>query len=118
MISQNNWRISFPLEFRIAAPDDIPLSTAYRRETVYVAVHRFWREPYGRYFLEAEKILRAADGRPHWGKLHTQSAETLRPRYALFDQIRSVRSEVDPDGRFSNPYIDRVFGPVRLESSG
>jgi L-gulonolactone oxidase len=112
LIRRNGWRISFPLEFRIAAADDIPLSTAYRRETVYVAVHRFWREPYGRYFLEVERILAAAGGRPHWGKLHTQSAATLRDRYPLFDEVRAVRAEVDPDGRFTNPYLDRVLGPA------
>lgn len=112
LIAANNWRISFPLEFRIAAADDIPLSTAYRRETVYVAVHRFWREPFGRYFLEVERILAAAGGRPHWGKLHSQSAPSLRERYPRFDEVRAVRASVDPDGLFENPYLRRVLGPI------
>jgi L-gulonolactone oxidase len=113
LIWRNGWRISFPLEFRIAAADDIPLSTAFDRQTVYVAVHRFWREPYARYFLEVERILAAAGGRPHWGKLHTQSAATLRARYPLFDAVRAVRATVDSEGRFANPYLDRVLGPGR-----
>jgi L-gulonolactone oxidase len=113
LIDRNDWRISFPLEFRIAAADDVPLSTSFGRETVYVAVHRFWREPYGRYFLAVERILAAADGRPHWGKLHSQSAATLRERYPRFDEVRAVRAAVDPGGLFENPYLRRVLGPVR-----
>ena len=26
--------------------------------------------------------------------------------------IAAVRSKLDPDGRFSNPYLDRVLGPA------
>jgi L-gulonolactone oxidase len=111
-IRRNNWRISFPLEFRIAGADDIPLSTAFDRETVYVAAHRYWREPYGRYFLEIERILAAAGGRPHWGKLHTLAAASLRDRYPRFDEVRAVRASVDPGGLFENPYLRRVLGPL------
>jgi hypothetical protein len=31
--------ISFPVEVRVVAPDDIPLSTAFGRDTGYIAVH-------------------------------------------------------------------------------
>jgi L-gulono-1,4-lactone dehydrogenase len=49
-------------------------------------------------------------GRPHWGKLHTQTASTLRSRYPLFDQFLAVRDKADPAGLFRNPYLDRVLG--------
>jgi L-gulono-1,4-lactone dehydrogenase len=52
------------------------------------------------------------DGRPHWGKRHFQTAETLRPRYPDWDAFQAVRARLDPDGRFSNPYTDRVLGRV------
>jgi len=52
------------------------------------------------------------EGRPHWGKRHFQTAETLRPRYPGWDAFSSVRARLDPDGRFSNPYTDRVLGRV------
>ena len=51
------------------------------------------------------------DGRPHWGKLHYQSATTLRPRYPQWDQFSVVRAELDPGGTFRNEYLDRVLGP-------
>ena len=49
-------------------------------------------------------------GRPHWGKRHFQTAETLRPRYPRWDDWQAVRARLDPDGRFANTYTDRVLG--------
>jgi len=49
---------------------------------------------------------------PHWGKLHFQTAETLAPRYPEWDRFQAVRARLDPAGRFSNPYLERVLGPV------
>ena len=50
------------------------------------------------------------DGRPHWGKLHHQTAATLAPRYPEWDAFQAVRARLDPDGRFRNAYLDRVLG--------
>ena len=104
-------RISFPIEVRVLGGDDIPLSTAYGRDTAYVAVHVFWRLPYERYFREVEAIMRDVDGRPHWGKLHFQDAASLRPRYPLWDRFHAVRDRLDPDRTFANTYLERVLGP-------
>ncbi|HZK60183.1 MAG TPA: D-arabinono-1,4-lactone oxidase, partial [Cryobacterium sp.] len=40
LIERRGWRISFPVEVRAAAADDLWLSTANGRETGYIAVHR------------------------------------------------------------------------------
>ena len=52
------------------------------------------------------------DGRPHWGKLHFQNAASLAPRYPEWDRFQTVRGKLDPEGRFSNPYLERVLGPA------
>jgi L-gulonolactone oxidase len=44
--------------------------------------------------------------------MHFQRAETLAPRYPEWDAFQRVRSRMDPDGRFTNPYLERVLGPV------
>jgi L-gulonolactone oxidase len=110
LIAESGWRISFPMEVRVAAADEVPLSTAYRRPTAYIAVHRFVADPFARYFLGVQDILLRYGGRPHWGKLHTLDAARLRTRYPLFDQVTALRREVDPAGMFSNAYLDRVLG--------
>jgi FAD-linked oxidoreductase len=110
VIEQNGWRISFPIEVRATAADDVWLSTAHGRESSYIAVHRYHREDAHAYFAAAEAILRAHDGRPHWGKLHTRTASDLRPAYAHFDDFLAVRDRLDPDRVFTNDYLDRVLG--------
>lgn len=110
LVADSRWRISFPVELRFAAADDLWLSTAYGRETAYIAVHRYWREDPTEYFDAVEEILVQAQGRPHWGKLHTLDAETLRERYPRFDDFLAVRERLDPNRRFANAYLDRVLG--------
>jgi L-gulonolactone oxidase len=110
IIDQKGLRISFPVEVRVARGDDIWLSTASGRETCYVAVHVFQGLPFEAYFREVEAITNGHAGRPHWGKMHYQTAATLRPRYPHWDDFVKVRDRLDPEGRFSNDYLDRVLG--------
>ena len=99
------------MEVRVAAADDLWLSTAYGRETGYVAVHQYARTPYREYFEAVESIMGGVGGRPHWGKLHGLTAATLAERYPRHADAVRLRTEVDPDGRFDNPYLTRVLGP-------
>jgi L-gulono-1,4-lactone dehydrogenase len=102
--------VMFPVEVRVAAADDIWLSTAYGRDTGYIAIHQYVGLPYRAYFEAFESIVAAVAGRPHWGKLHSLDAERLRRLYPRFDDFRRVRAEVDPEARFGNPYLTRVLG--------
>ena len=102
--------VSFPIEVRFAAPDDVWLSTGYERANAYVAVHQYHQTDYRRYFEGVEAIFGEHEGRPHWGKLHTLEPDTLRARYPRFDDFRSVRDRLDPQRTFANAYLDRVLG--------
>ena len=104
--------LSFPVEVRFATGDDIPLSTAFGRRTCYIAVHVYQGTHYQQYFEAVEDIMDDYGGRPHWGKLHFQTAATLAPRYPEWALFQKARQRLDPEGRFSNPYLDRVLGPV------
>lgn len=104
-------QLSFPVEVRVAAADDVPLSTASGRDTGYVAVHTYRGTSHDPYFAGVEAIMDDYGGRPHWGKLHWQTAATLAPRYPEWDRFLAVRDRLDPDRRFTNPYLDRVLGP-------
>jgi len=111
-IERSGLVITFPVEMRFAAGDDIPLSMAYGRDTCYIAVHVYQGTHYQQYFEAVEQIMIGYGGRPHWGKLHFQTAETLALRYPEWDRFQAVRARLDPTGRFSNPYLNRVLGPV------
>lgn len=111
LIAEKRWRISFPIEVRFAAADELWLSTAYGRDTGYVAVHRYVHENPARYFAAVETILVRHGGRPHWGKMHTQDAASLRSLYPRFDEFLAARDRLDPRRLFANPYLTRVLGP-------
>ncbi|WP_327120766.1 FAD-binding protein [Nocardia sp. NBC_01730] len=101
-----------PIEVRWVAPDDAFLSPAGGRETCYIAVHQYRGMEFEPYFRACEAVFDRYDGRPHWGKRHFQTAETLRDRYPDWDRFAEVRRRLDPKGRFANAYLDRVLGPV------
>jgi L-gulonolactone oxidase len=109
-LQRSGEQITFPVEVRLTAADNIPLSPAFGRETCWVAVHQYYRRPYDNYFLAVEAIAREVDGRPHWGKLHYRTAEDLAPAYPLFDEFLAVRDTYDPNRRFGNDYLRRVLG--------
>jgi FAD-linked oxidoreductase len=100
----------FPVEVRVSAGDDIALSTACERDSGWVAVHQYRGVPYEEYFQGVERIMDDYGGRPHWGKLHYQRADTLAPRYQRWDEFIQVRDKLDPAGVFRNDYLDRVIG--------
>jgi FAD-linked oxidoreductase len=104
--------VMFPVEVRVAAADDIWLSTANGRDSAYIAIHQFVGMPYRAYFAAFASIVGQVGGRPHWGKMHDLDAATLRGRYPHFDDFLRVRKEVDPAGVFTNAYLDQVLGPV------
>lgn len=107
---QKDWNISFPIEVRWAAADDLWLSTASGRPSGYIAVHRYFKEDPTEYFAAVEDIMSKYQGRPHWGKMHNLDAATLRQRYPRFDDFVALRDRLDPERRFANPYLDRVLG--------
>ena len=110
MVERERLQISFPVEVRVTGSDDVALSTSYGRESAYIAVHMYKGMPFERYFRLVEQIVAPMEGRPHWGKIHFQSAETLRDRYPRFTEFCTLRNHVDPEQRFVNEYVGRVLG--------
>ncbi len=112
-VDSSDWRISFPVEIRVAPADDVALSTAYERDSFYLAFHTHHRSDWrthAAYLAAMESILREHDGRPHWGKLHTRTAVDLAPAYPRFEEFLALRDRLDPDRLFANPYLRRVLG--------
>ena len=87
LVDEAGIQLSFPVEVRVVAPDDIPLSTAEGRATGYIAVHVYQGTPYDAYFQGVERIMDSYGGRPHWGKMHFQRAETLAERYPAVGRV-------------------------------
>ncbi len=113
MIDRRGHKVSFPIEVRAAAADDLMLSTASDRASGYIAVHRFSGDDLTAseaYFRDVEDIVMSYAGRPHWGKMHTRGAEYLRSVYPRFDEFLEVRDRFDPQRTFTNPYLQTTLG--------
>jgi FAD/FMN-containing dehydrogenase len=113
VLERSRWRISFPVEIRVAPADDVPLSTAYGRASFYLAFHTRSGSDLAQhtaYLTAMEAVMRAHDGRPHWGKLHGRTAADLEPAYPRFADFLTLRDRLDPDRLFTNPYLRRVLG--------
>ena len=85
----------FPIEFRYVKADDIWLSP-------FISVTRFrfrftsFINRITTIFDLIEPILQKYQGRPHWGKLHSMSAASLRDLYPKWDDFMRVRQQLDP----------------------
>jgi len=110
VIDASDWRIAFPVEVRTARADDIPLSTGYGRDSLYLAFHVPAGTDHRAYFGGLEPLLRDAGGRPHWGKVHTRTAADLAPAYDRFDDFLALRDRLDPDRVFANDHLRRILG--------
>jgi FAD/FMN-containing dehydrogenase len=110
LFQRRDWRISFPIEVRVTPRDDVWLSTAYDRDTAYVAIHVFHTAPHEEYFTDVEAVMTSVGGRPHWGKMHTRDADYLTAAYPRMRDFLAVRDVVDPDRRFGNDYLRQVLG--------
>lgn len=109
-LDASNLKITFPVEIRTSPTDDIPLSTSTGRDSLYLAFHTHHDADHRAYFALMEPIMRAHDGRPHWGKVHTRTAADLAPAYPRFEEFLALRDRLDPDRVFANPYLRRVLG--------
>jgi FAD-linked oxidoreductase len=111
LFARRDWRISFPIEVRVAPADDVWLSTAYQRDSAYLAFHVFHASAHEDYFTGIEAVMTAVGGRPHWGKMHTRDDSYLRAVYPRFADFCVLRDKFDPGRRFANAYTRQVFGP-------
>jgi L-gulono-1,4-lactone dehydrogenase len=110
LFDKRDWRISFPIEVRVAPADDVWLSTAHGRDSAYIAIHVFHASAHEPYFREVEALFTAIGGRPHWGKMHTRDAAYLGGAYPKFNDFVALRDTMDPDRRFGNAYTRQVLG--------
>ena len=110
MVDRKGYLLNFPVEVRFTKGDDVPLSTAYGRDSAYIAVHVYKGMECEPFFRDVEDILRSYDARPHWGKMHYRDAEELSKLYPRWDEFIALRNQLDPERTFSNAYSDTVFG--------
>lgn len=106
----HSFKVAMPIEVRFVAADEAYLSPSGGRDSCYVAVHAFEGMPWRGYFTAVEELMLGFEGRPHWGKRHTLDRSTVARLYPRLTDFFAVRDRFDPNGRFVNGYLQRVFG--------
>jgi FAD-linked oxidoreductase len=110
VLERDHKAVFFPIEVRFVKGDDVWLSPFYRRDSMSIAVHRFFEEDYRAFFKAIEPIFRKYGGRPHWGKLNSLGRREFASMYARWQDFAEVRQRLDPAGKFLNPYLASLFG--------
>lgn len=101
--------VSFPFEFRWTAGDDLWLSPFNKGPCASISMHQFAPMPWRELFREAEAVLRANGGRPHWAKRHTLTRDDVDALYPMAERFRAVRRAQNPDGKFLNDHLGELF---------
>ncbi len=109
--------VSFPIQYRYVAAEDGYLSPYHGRASAMIDIQQFKGMPYEQYFAAGEAIFKRYEGRPHWGKLHSRTADELRELYPLWDDFQAVRRRWDPAGVFMNDELRRVLGAAATQAS-
>ena len=98
-------------ELRTVAADELWMSPAYRRDSL--CIHFTWKNlPADVAVLlpVIEEALRPFAPRPHWAKVFSLEANAVAVQYERFADFSALVPATDPDGKFSNGYLDRVLG--------
>jgi FAD/FMN-containing dehydrogenase len=102
--------VSWVVEYRAVAADELFLSPAEGRPTIAISIHQAADADYEPFFRDAQAIFLNQGGRPHWGKIHFLNTAQLRGLYANWDRFWSLRRQQDPKGVFLNDYLRQIGG--------
>ena len=100
----------FPMEVRFVRGDDAWLSPFQSAGDISIAVHTAHTEDYRYLLSEIGPVFRRYGGRPHWGKLHDMGWNELSSLYPKLGDFNALRRDLDPGGKFLNPYLATLFG--------
>lgn len=96
----------FVTELRTVAPDDLWLSTAYKRRSL--TIHFTWKPEWEAVLQVVPKIqakLAPFAMRPHWAKVFTMPGAQVEPLYPRMNDFNALVKEYDPRGKFVNQYL-------------
>ncbi|MBL7861826.1 MAG: FAD-binding protein [Cyclobacteriaceae bacterium] len=99
-------------EIRSIAADAFWMSPCYQQASV--AIHFTLKQDIAgvnAILPKIEATLAPFQAKPHWGKLFTLDAATLRARYPRIEDFKNQVVKLDPDKKLRNEFIDHyIFG--------
>jgi len=89
--------------------DDIWLSPNYQRDSCHITLLLYSPsdEVKHKYFNVFHHKMKQFNGRPHWGKEFNVTITQLNKLYPKLEEFLAVRNQLDPDGIFVNPFLNK-----------
>jgi len=114
LIDEHRLTVNFPAEFRFVAADDSWLSPMHGRASCCIGAYIAGGPAldHAPYFGRFEELMQSVAGRPHWGKQFQAPATYLHSVYPRLGDFAALRRKWDPEGRFLNGYLRRIFDDV------
>lgn len=109
LLLQGGHRYNFIQELRCSAADDLWLSPAYGRDTLWLSLYNIDRAGWPAQLARFEAFARAHGGRPHWGKEATFDRVYLRAHVPRLDDFARLCERYDPEHKFRNPWLDAIL---------
>lgn len=106
-------RYNFIQEVRCSAADDLWLSPAYGRDTLWLSLYNIDRRGWPEQLARFEAFAREHGGRPHWGKEATFDHAYLSASYPRLADFAQLVARHDPERKLRNPFLDSILGAER-----
>ncbi|WP_337268576.1 D-arabinono-1,4-lactone oxidase [Oryzifoliimicrobium ureilyticus] len=100
----------YPIEYRFTAGDPAWMSPFYHQDSITLSVSGGPGIDYWPFLRDVDLILRRYNSRPHWGKMHFLDTHDVTELYPRAHDFRTLRRELDPQGRFLNEHIRMLLG--------
>jgi len=100
---------NFVQEIRFSKADELWLSPAYRRDSIWLSLYNIDRRRWPEQLAMFEAFARAHGGRPHWGKQASFERAYLKQQYERLDQFAALSARFDPERRFRNSWLDSIL---------
>ena len=113
ILERHRQHVAWRLLYRFIAQDDAYLSPVQGRESVAISIHQNASLPYQEFFDDIEPIVRAHQGRPHWGKRHSLQGEALAALYPHWSDFMQLRRRLDPQNVFLSEPLAQLLGEER-----
>lgn len=94
-----------PIGVRMSPADRFTLSPCYERDTFWLDIFFYDREPF---VSELAAFAAEFGARCHWGKTLPRPPEALRREYPAWEAFRAARARLDPDAVFANGFTDAL----------
>ena len=101
---------NFVQEIRFTKADDLWLSPAYQRDSIWLSMYNIDPRNWGAQKAKFEAFAREHGGRPHWGKEATFDRAYLESQYPRLGDFARLAARYDPERKLQNEWLAQLLG--------